>query len=114
MGFTVCRRQRVKGSLEQSFPMISSDDSRVRRKMSRKEKRKQRRQYTKEQCCGDNHPLNIGVDELKSLQESDTTLQSVRKAANRETCSARGGFFLAQRSVVQELDSSVMSQRYGC
>ena len=41
----------------------------------------------------DSHPLDISAEQLRTLQSSDITLETVRRAADGQPCSAGVGFF---------------------
>ena len=71
---------------------------RERPKLSRRQKRVDRLRHGQRGESGHeeeqaSHPLDISMEELRTLQETDTTLEAVRRAAGGEACSARVGFF---------------------
>ena len=77
------------------FPDDLFETSRDRQRWSRREKRQMRQRYAMEQRDKEQqqHPLNIGVDQLRRLQESDPSLEPVRRAADGEPSTAGVGFF---------------------
>ena len=67
-----------------------------RKKLTRNQKRENRKQYTpknSEDQPPTRHTLDITAEELKTLQESDTTLEAIRKAAGGSPSTAGVGFF---------------------
>ena len=71
---------------------------RERPKLSRRQKRADRLKYGQRGQVGEGdeqtrHSLDITKEELRTLQETDTTLEAVRRAASGEACSAGEGFF---------------------
>ena len=71
---------------------------RTRRKLTRSQKRVNKEQYRdtqRESVDGEdsNHPLDISAEDLKVLQETDSSLESIRKAADGHASTAGVGFF---------------------
>ena len=65
-----------------------------RKKLTRNQKRENRKQYTpkkSEDQPPTRHTLNITAEELKTLQESDTTVEAIRKAADGSPSTASVG-----------------------
>ena len=73
----------------------------TRRKLTRSQKRANKKQYSEQYRDGQrkpvhggdsNHPLDISAEDLKVLQETDPSLESIRKAADGHASTAGVGF----------------------
>jgi len=67
-----------------------------RKRLTRSQKRENRKQYRpreNDEQGPTRHTLDITSEELKTLQESDTTLEAIRKAADGSPFTAGVGFF---------------------
>ena len=66
--------------------------SKEKRRLTKKEKRFQRLEYAQKNSLKEFTNLDVTAAELKKMQEDDTTLEEIRKAAGGEANSAVMGF----------------------
>ena len=79
--------------------------SKEKRRLTKKEKRFQRLEYAQKNSLEEFTNLDVTAAELKKMQEDDTTLEEIRKAAGGEASSAGMGFFSARWTTVQRVDT---------